>query len=48
MQTLAVTRITRKNQTTIPKEVRETLDLKISDKVIWLLDEEGKVVIKKA
>jgi len=37
--------ITRKGQTTIPKEIRELLKLKPNDKLFYIV-EESKVVIK--
>jgi AbrB family looped-hinge helix DNA binding protein len=41
------TRITKKGQTTIPKELREKYDLKPGDEVIWLDTEDGIVVKKR-
>ncbi|MBW1779062.1 MAG: type II toxin-antitoxin system PrlF family antitoxin [Deltaproteobacteria bacterium] len=37
--------ITRKGQTTIPKKIRELLNLKPKDRVFYLV-EEGKVILK--
>lgn len=37
--------ITSKGQTTIPKEIRETLQLKPGDKVYWYID-EGRIVFR--
>lgn len=41
---MPVSTITKKGQTTIPKQVRETLGLKPSDKIVYL-EEEGKVIL---
>ena len=37
--------ITRKGQTTIPKQIRELLKLKPNDKLLYIV-EEGKVTLK--
>jgi len=42
------TTVTAKFQVTIPKEIREILDLKEGDKLIFTVNDEGEVVIKKA
>lgn len=44
---LAVTKVTVRFQTVVPKEVRERLKLKEGDKLVWLL-KEGKIVVEKA
>ncbi|MCH7660356.1 MAG: AbrB/MazE/SpoVT family DNA-binding domain-containing protein [Euryarchaeota archaeon] len=41
------TRITRKGQTTIPKELREKYDLEPGDEVVWIDTDEGMVVTKR-
>lgn len=41
------TRITRKGQTTIPKELREKYDLGPGDEVVWVDTDEGIVVKKR-
>jgi AbrB family looped-hinge helix DNA binding protein len=40
-------KVTRKYQVTIPKEVREELDIKIGDEVVFVKNERGEFVIKK-
>lgn len=45
MATLA-SRMTQKGQVTIPKEVRERLHLITGDKVAFLLNSQGEIVIK--
>jgi len=42
------TTVTSKFQVTIPKEIREILDVKEGDKLIFTIDDKGEVVIKKA
>lgn len=39
--------VTRSGQATIPKEIREKLDIPVPGKVRFVLDEEGNVVVKK-
>lgn len=41
------TRITRKGQVTIPKELREEYDLSEGDEVVWQ-DSEAGIVVRKA
>lgn len=41
------TRITRKGQVTIPKQLREELGLEEGDEVVWQRDEDG-IRVKKA
>lgn len=43
---VAVSKLTRKYQTTVPQAVRELLDLDIGDQVLWDI-EKGKVVLEK-
>ena len=40
-------KVTRKYQITIPKKVRELLDIKVGDEVIWVINEDGSVTLKK-
>ena len=40
-------KVTRKFQVTIPKKIRELLDIKVGDTVVWEIDEKGFVVLKK-
>ncbi|MBC7320694.1 type II toxin-antitoxin system PrlF family antitoxin [bacterium] len=42
------TTITSKFQITIPKKIREILDVKEGDKLIFTVNDNGDVVIKKA
>lgn len=32
---------------TIPKEVRDKLDLKSGDNVMWVIDDQGNCILKK-
>ncbi|QSG06948.1 AbrB/MazE/SpoVT family DNA-binding domain-containing protein [Halapricum desulfuricans] len=41
------TRITKKGQTTIPKDLREKYDLEPGDEVIWMDTDDGIVVKKR-
>ncbi|MFB6171069.1 MAG: AbrB/MazE/SpoVT family DNA-binding domain-containing protein [Haloarculaceae archaeon] len=41
------TRITRKGQVTIPKDLREEYGLKEGDELVWLKDEDG-IKVRKA
>jgi antitoxin PrlF len=38
--------ITAKGQTTVPKEIRDRLKLKPGDKIEYVVDEKGQVVLK--
>ncbi|RUQ25844.1 AbrB/MazE/SpoVT family DNA-binding domain-containing protein [Peribacillus cavernae] len=40
-------RLTSKGQITIPKSVRQALDLNEGDRVIFVEEEDGKMVVKK-
>jgi AbrB family looped-hinge helix DNA binding protein len=42
------TTITSKFQVTIPKKIRELLDVKEGDKLIFKVNEKGEIIIKKA
>lgn len=44
---LAVTSLTSRFQATVPKEVRELLELTEKDKIVWVL-EGNKIIIRKA
>jgi len=46
MKVLAVTKLTERNQTTIPKRVRDMLKLTKEDSVLWIEDND-KIVVKK-
>lgn len=39
--------VTRSGQATIPKEIREQLDIPVPGKVRFLLDEEGNITVEK-
>lgn len=40
-------RITSKNQVTIPKSVREALNINPADSIEWDVDPSGRVIVKK-
>ena len=44
---LAVTSLTSRFQATVPKEVRQILNLTEKDRIIWI-SEGNKIVIRKA
>ena len=46
--TLSVGQLTTKFQVTVPKVVREQLDIKDRDKVAFVLNDRGEIVIQKA
>lgn len=41
------TLLTRKNQTTIPRKIREQKGLVPGDKIIWILNPDGTVNLQK-
>lgn len=45
---MPVSTITSKGQTTIPKNIRKHLKLHTGDKIDFVIDKEGKVVIEPA
>jgi AbrB family looped-hinge helix DNA binding protein len=45
---MEVSRVTSKGQITIPKAIRERLNLEEGDKVAFIEDESGKIVITKS
>jgi AbrB family looped-hinge helix DNA binding protein len=45
---MAISTITSKGQTTIPGEIRRHLKLKAGDRVEFLVEEDGKVVLVPA
>ena len=47
MSTTAVSKLTSKNQTTIPAPVREALDLSAGDKLTFEVMENGAVILRK-
>ena len=44
---MRASKVTSKFQATIPKEVRETLDLRAGDSIAFLVSKDGSVYIKK-
>lgn len=44
---LDVGKVSTKFLVSVPKEVRERLNLKVGDKIIWI-DADGKIVVRKA
>jgi len=44
---LDVTSLTKRFQTTVPKIVREHLDVSPEDRLVWLLDEKGEIKVRK-
>ena len=44
---LDVTSITKRFQTTVPKKVREILNISNEDRIVWI-HENGEIKIKKA
>ena len=46
--TLSVGQLTTKFQVTVPKVVREQLDIKDRDKIAFVLNDRGEIVIQKA
>lgn len=45
---MEISRVTSKGQITIPKAIRERLNLEEGDKVAFIEDESGKIVITKS
>lgn len=45
---MGITKISSKNQVTIPKEVRQYLGVKEGDQLNWVPAPDGEVIIKKA
>ena len=44
---LDVTGVTKRFQTTVPKKVREILNISNEDRIVWIM-EKGEIKIKKA
>jgi len=44
---LAVSRVFQRGKTQIPKEVREVLQLKDGDNLVWRLDDDGRIFLKR-
>jgi AbrB family looped-hinge helix DNA binding protein len=45
MEILAESTLTSKDQITVPKVVRQLLDLHAGDSLVWSLDAEGRLVV---
>lgn len=45
--TLSVSQLTTKFQVTVPKTVREKLDIEERDKIAFVLNDRGEIVIQK-
>ena len=45
MKILAESTLTSKEQLTVPKVVRQLLDLQAGDSLVWSLDAEGRLVV---
>ena len=45
--TLSVGQLTTKFQVTVPKAVREQLDIKDRDKIAFVLNDRGEIVLQK-
>lgn len=43
-----VAKVTAKGQTTIPKEVRDLLQIRPGDLIVWQVAGEGKAVVRRA
>lgn len=44
---IGLTKLSGKNITVVPKEVRKKLGLKIGDRILWI-EEKGKIYVTKA
>jgi len=47
MTEISITSVSRKGQVTIPKEIRDIMELTAGDKVIFILD-DGRIYLRKA
>jgi hypothetical protein len=45
MKILAASTLTSKKQLTVPKVVRQLLDIHVGDSLVWSLDEQGHLVV---
>lgn len=45
MKILAESTVTSKEQITVPKVVRQLLDIHAGDSLVWSLDEQGQLVV---
>lgn len=48
MGALKTSTVSKKGQTTIPREIRENLKLKEGDSVVFQINEDNQVTLKKA
>jgi len=44
---LATSKVFQRGKTQIPKEVREVLQLKDGDNLVWRLDDDGRIFLKR-
>jgi AbrB family looped-hinge helix DNA binding protein len=44
----AVSKVTAKGQTTIPKEVRTALEISPGDLIVWEIVRDGRAVVRRA
>ena len=44
---LAIAKITSKGQTTIPQAIREALDVRPGDSIVWEVNHEGTARVRK-
>ncbi len=45
--TIAVTKVFQNGKTTIPKEVRLRYHIKDGEKIVWSIDETGKLTVSR-
>jgi antitoxin PrlF len=48
MAEIGISSISEKGQVTIPKEIRDILALKAGDKVVFVMEEDNEIAIRKA
>jgi len=48
MPVLAVTHVGKYYRTTVPREVRKILEIGINDEIVWILEGDKIIVVKKA
>jgi bifunctional DNA-binding transcriptional regulator/antitoxin component of YhaV-PrlF toxin-antitoxin module len=46
MRTIAESRITSKQQLTLPQPIRRLLGVRAGDSLLWQLDDSGKIVVE--
>jgi AbrB family looped-hinge helix DNA binding protein len=47
MNNREVTRLTKKFQTSVPKKIREKKGLEAGNKIAWILNEDGTILLQK-